>query len=226
MRLSATSAETVAAQGFGYVPSLFERAEMDALAIAMDEVFSGGAGKRSLLSRSEVSATAQQAEKRLQARGLLAAEATPIQAIAFNKMPGANWKVAWHQDLQFPFISADIAPGCSGACRKDGIDYGQPPAEVLAGLLAVRVHLDDCDADNGPLRVLPETHRAGVLEDEAIEACKATLQPELCLAAVGDAILMRPLLLHASSAATVPRQRRVLHLVFAEKPLPAPARWH
>lgn len=212
--------------GHALVPRLFGAAEMADLARALGAIFAGGAGQRALLGLPEVRATAEQAGARLAALGLLRSGAPAIQAIAFNKTPQTNWKVAWHQDLQFPFVGADRTPGCSGFCRKDGLEYGQPPDEVLAGLLAVRLHLDACDAGNGPLRVLPGTHAAGVLEDGEIEHRKATVAEQVCLAELGDAILMRPLLLHASSAASEPRQRRVLHLVFAEEPLPAPAHWH
>lgn len=38
--------------------------------------------------------------------------------------------------------------------------------------------------------------------------------PVTCLANEGEALLMRPLLLHASSQATAPKHRRVLHLVY------------
>lgn len=215
----------LADSGFGLVPRLLSEAETEPLATALEFVFARGAGQRALLGFPEVAQTARLIGGRLSALRLLQPAAPAIQAIAFNKTAGANWKVAWHQDLQFPFAGADLAPGCSGACRKDGIAYGQPPAEVLAGLLAVRVHLDDCDDSNGPLRVLPGTHRFGVLDDDNLEARKAAGHEVMCLAALGDALLMRPLLLHASSAATAPRQRRVLHFVFAESPLPEPARW-
>jgi len=215
----------LADSGFGLVPSLLHESETDTLAAALEPVFSRGAGQRALLGLPEVAAAARRIGARLSALRLLRPAAPAIQAIAFNKTAGANWKVAWHQDLQFPFASAELAPGCSGASRKDGIAYGQPPADVLAGLLAVRVHLDVCDESNGPLRVLPGSHLDGVLDDDALEARKAAGGAEPCLAGIGDALLLRPLLLHASSAATSPRQRRVLHFVYAERPLPEPARW-
>jgi ectoine hydroxylase-related dioxygenase (phytanoyl-CoA dioxygenase family) len=42
----------------------------------------------------------------------------------------------------------------------------------------------------------------------------------LCIAAAGDALLMRPLLLHASSRSTSPNNRRVLHIEYAAFCLP------
>jgi hypothetical protein len=49
-----------------------------------------------------------------------------------------------------------------------------------------------------------------------------SLVPE---APAGGLLVMRPLLVHASSAATRPGRRRVLHLDFAREALPAPLRW-
>jgi hypothetical protein len=37
---------------------------------------------------------------------------------------------------------------------------------------------------------------------------------------------MRPLALHASSPATAPHHRRVIHIEYAPAPLPAPLRWY
>jgi hypothetical protein len=41
----------------------------------------------------------------------------------------------------------------------------------------------------------------------------------------GDALLMRPLLLHASSEASAPVHRRVIHLEYAACPLPGGLEW-
>ena len=38
---------------------------------------------------------------------------------------------------------------------KAGIPHARPPAEVLEGMLTVRLHLDDAGPENGPLRVHP-----------------------------------------------------------------------
>jgi hypothetical protein len=45
------------------------------------------------------------------------------------------------------------------------------------------------------------------------------------LAHAGEALLMKPLLLHASSQATAPKHRRVLHLVYHSGEAVA-APWH
>jgi hypothetical protein len=50
--------------------------------------------------------------------------------------------------------------------------------------------------------------------------------PEVvCAVGVGGALLMRPLLLHASSPSRVPGHRRVVHLDFVSVPLPNGMRW-
>jgi hypothetical protein len=41
----------------------------------------------------------------------------------------------------------------------------------------------------------------------------------------GGALLMRPLLLHASSACVVPKPRRVIHLEFVAEHLPDGLEW-
>ncbi len=46
-----------------------------------------------------------------------------------------------------------------------------------------------------------------------------------CLAKMGDVLLMRPLALHASSQATEPKNRRVLHFVYYSSST-IPETWH
>lgn len=90
----------------------------------------------------------------------------------------------------------------------------------------VRLHLDDADASNGALRVLAGSHRMGRLSAEAIQSFRAE-QPEfLCVASAGDALLMRPLLLHASGRSTSGHHRRVLHLEYAGFTLPDVLAWN
>jgi ectoine hydroxylase-related dioxygenase (phytanoyl-CoA dioxygenase family) len=87
-------------------------------------------------------------------------------------------------------------------------------------MLAVRISLDDCGPDNGPLRVLPGTHRDGLLSRTAVVQLQGVVEEEVCVLNRGGVVLMKPLLLHASSAAVSPSHRRVLHLEFARPVLP------
>ena len=50
-------------------------------------------------------------------------------------------------------------PGYGAWSNKAGVTHVQPPLGVLQQMLTVRLHLDDCLDDNGPLRVVPGSHR-------------------------------------------------------------------
>lgn len=199
-------------QGFELIERVINDSQADA---AREELFrTGEAGTRCLLDQSTVRKIAASIRGALALAGRLPDKAVAIQAIAFDKTPGANWKVTWHQDLMFPFARPVQTASFTLPARKDGVDYARPPQSVLESLLAVRVHLDDCDAANGPLRVSPGTHRNGVIHSTAIADTVTQHGETVCLARAGDALLMKPLLLHASSTASVPKHRRVLHLVY------------
>jgi hypothetical protein len=185
----------------------------------------GSAGNRCLLDLPEVRSAALQLKHELIASGHLPSAAVAIQAIAFDKTPATNWKVAWHQDLMFPFGAAASAPGFDLPTRKDGVDFARPPRAVLEELVAVRLHLDPCGPTNGPLRVCPGSHREGLIPSAACAARVAHGGEFACLAEQGEAILMRPLLLHASSQASHPARRRVLHFVF-HSGSPIAEAWH
>ena len=101
----------------------------------------------------------------------------------------------------------------------------QAPAEILEGMVTVRLHLDACRKENGALRVLPGSHTAGRLTPEQIQAFRKQAAEVACETGLGSALLMKPLLLHASSPATQPGHRRVVHLEYACEPLPNGLEW-
>jgi hypothetical protein len=74
--------------------------------------------------------------------------------------------------------------------------------------------------------VLPGSHRAGRLGPDDITAWRERGSPVECLVPRGGLLVMRPLLLHASSPASAPAHRRVLHLEYAAESLPDGLEWH
>ena len=103
--------------------------------------------------------------------------------------------------------------------------FVQPPVEVLEQLVAVRVHIDACGEESGPLRVVSGSHGLGRLETVETERLRNE-QGELTVTVErGGLLVMRPLILHASSRATTPTPRRVLHFVFGAPQLPFGLEW-
>jgi ectoine hydroxylase-related dioxygenase (phytanoyl-CoA dioxygenase family) len=156
---------------------------------------------------------------------VLGERAFAVRAVFFDKVPGANWSLFWHQDNVIAVDRRIELPGFSGWSCKAGVWQVQPPAEVLARMVAVRVHLDDCGAGNGPLRVLPGSHRHGWLDDR-LDEWKARVAEVACLTDAGGVVVMCPLTLHASAPAEKPAHRRVIHIEFAADDLPAGLDWH
>ncbi|RPI81244.1 MAG: phytanoyl-CoA dioxygenase, partial [Planctomycetaceae bacterium] len=150
--------------------------------------------------------------------------AYPISATMFDKTSGANWIVPAHQDLIMPVECRVDEPGFTGWKTKLGVAYVEPPTEVLSRLVALRAHLDDCPATNGALEVVPGSHQKGKLQDGDILAIDSTLF-SVCSAALGDVLLMSPLIVHRSTASKTPVHRRVLHLVYACEQPGVGVRW-
>ncbi|GAA4363441.1 phytanoyl-CoA dioxygenase family protein [Hymenobacter saemangeumensis] len=146
-----------------------------------------------------------------------------VKAIYFDKPAQSNWLVAWHQDLMINVSQRAELPGFGPWTSKQGETAVLPPAEVLENVVTIRIHVDDCDASNGALKVVPASHRHGVLPPAA--AAALTTEGQVCAVPAGGAMLMKPLLLHASNRSTSPRSRRVIHLEFASVELPAPLQW-
>ncbi len=157
---------------------------------------------------------------------LLGHGAFACKATLFDKGPMVNWLVAWHQDLSIPVSKRVERAGWRGWSVKDGVQYVQPPNTVLDGMLAVRIHLDDCDVCNGPLRVLAGSHLTGRMSTASLERAPTLYTEHVVVGAAGTAVFMRPLLVHASSKAQTSARRRVLHLEFAAAALAGGIDWH
>ena len=184
------------------------------------------AGIRNLASKlSCVAHLAQSVCIRNVVEPVLGQDAQLVRSILFNKNDEANWQVAWHQDLSIAVQKKEELDGFISWSEKEGIPHVQPPVEILKRMLNVRVHLDAADESNGALWVSPGSHHLGRLPAAEAANVATQLGKRLCAVAAGDALLFRPLTLHASRKITVDRPRRVIHLEFAGVSLPAPLVW-
>ena len=156
---------------------------------------------------------------------VLGGECFPVRGILFDKIPGANWKVPWHQDVTIAVQDRVEIEGFGPWSIKADVLHVQPPAAVLENMLSVRLHLDACGEENGALRVIPGSHQNGRIPEDEIPTIRQNVSERVCAVGVGGALLMRPLLLHASSPSRAPEHRRVIHLDFAAVQLPPGMSW-
>ena len=156
---------------------------------------------------------------------ILGADAFAVRAIYFDKVSSANWSLFFHQDNAIAVRQRVESPDYVGWSQKAGIWQVQPPADVLANMVAVRVHLDDSTASNGPLRVLPGSHRCGWIQDE-LDDWKARVPEVVCTVPRGGVVTMCPLTLHASARSETADHRRVIHIEFAASELPGGLEWN
>jgi len=148
-----------------------------------------------------------------------------VQGIFFDKPADANWKVQWHQDLSIPVKARVEVPGFGPWSKKAGVPHVQAPNWLLERMLIVRLHLDANTEENGPLRVIAGSHLRGRLTREQIQWWREQGEELVCTVPRGGALLMRPLLLHASSAARTSAHHRVIHLEYAAERLPDGLAW-
>src|SRR5580698_6214520 len=123
-----------------------------------------GAGSRRLLDEAWCAHLAGALRGDARIRSLLPRNAVAVQCTLFDKSPAKNWLVSLHQDLSIPVRARVAAAQCSGWSEKKGVLFVQPPVEVLEQLVAVRMHLDNCPADAGALRLVPGSHTFGRLD--------------------------------------------------------------
>ena len=204
-------------QGFAIIPKVLRRTDVDALLAELSraELPRSKAGIRHALKLPAVARIASSMPLLGIAQEALGSDAIPFRATLFDKSPTANWLVVWHQDTALPLRERRETPGWGPWSIKDGVNYAHAPATALSRVLALRVHLDDSTAENGPLRVLPGTHTLGVLTDETLHELSTQIAAVECLASAGGVLAMRPLIVHASSKSRAEIPRRVLHIEYA-----------
>jgi ectoine hydroxylase-related dioxygenase (phytanoyl-CoA dioxygenase family) len=183
-------------------------------------------GTRHLLELPLVQDLARSRPVRAIAESVLGPDCFPVRAILFDKTPTANWKVVWHQDLSIAVRERRDVNGFGPWSVKEGVPHVQPPVEILERMLAIRIHLDDCGLENGPVRVIPRSHLVGRLTAPAIDAWRSEHSATDCVVARGGILAFFPLLLHASSISQRPEHRRVIHFEFAASGLPGGLRWY
>jgi ectoine hydroxylase-related dioxygenase (phytanoyl-CoA dioxygenase family) len=232
--ISITFCDALKAQGFAVVPAVLDRDEITALISALETLNEGDSIRRKggvfavrnlLVACPAIRDLAQSPKVREIASSILSDQAFPVRGILFDKTPDANWLVPWHQDVTIAVAEKHEVEGFGPWSVKAGLLHVQPPAQVLERMLSIRIHLDPCGEENGALKVLPGSHRCGRIPEQDAIRMGAESSVTICAVSAGDALLMRPLLLHSSSSATKPDHRRVIHLDFAANKLPSPLRW-
>jgi hypothetical protein len=165
------------------------------------------------------------AEFQEKSKSFLPEGASLVRAILFNKSPVSNWYVAWHQDKTVSVSKQFEAEGWRAWSVKEGTLHVQPPLEVLEEMATIRIHLDPTPKENACLKVIPESHKLGLLSAEQIICVVAANEVHYCEANQGAALVMRPHLLHSSSKSTIASNRRVLHVEFSNWQLPSGVCW-
>lgn len=186
----------------------------------------GGPGQRSFSIAPAVrELIAPEGALTLLATTLAGAPIRPVRVLYFDKRPGANWAVPWHQDRTIAVARrADVA-GYGPWSVKSGVAHVEPPEAILLGIVTVRLHLDDCRRDNGPLLALRGSFRLGRIVANEIQRHVDPASVEICDAEAGDVVAMRGLTIHASERASQPSRRRVIHVDFSSANLPEGLEW-
>ena len=200
--------------GCTVVPSVVTEQQLTFATAYCDSVELSGAGTRDLLELPWCADIARTLRLIIPISTLLGESRTAVQCTLFVKNAQRNWLVPLHRDYSVPVKARVASSHWSAWSIKQSVQFGRPPQCVLETLLAVRIYLQDTDASNGALQVVKGSHRSTAITGKR----SSHFVPR------GGALVMRPLLLHASSK-LVTGSRHVLHFLFGPGELPDGAEW-
>jgi hypothetical protein len=148
-----------------------------------------------------------------------------VRVLLFDKTPAANWAVPWHQDRTIAVKAQHDIAGYGPWSVKDGVTHVEPPVSLLQRMLTLRVFVDDCSDENGPLEVAVGSHRFGRLSGKEVTDIVQRSNIFVGSGRAGDVLVMKAPALHSSKRARSPSHRRVLHVDYAADELPVPLEW-
>jgi len=212
--------------GFAIVEDIVSSSQCEGLEKAIARRTITGAGSRNLLEEPLCQELAVQLRNDPRLSRFMPQSARAVQRTYFDKSAKTNWLVAFHQDLAVPLRARNDSPMWNGWSLKDGVIFANAPVSVLETMVAVRVHLDASTPENGPLRVVVGSHRLGRLSAADAARVRESNPVEMCLVPAGGALVLRPLMLHASSKSRSSRPRRVLHFLFGPERPDEGLAWH
>lgn len=225
--------------GFAILPGVFSASETDELVVGLDAVMTrvtevqgpirDKAGTvyagRNLLRLFEPAKTIWRRSPLLELlNAVLGPDFGLVRVLFFDKPPERTWALPWHKDLTIavkPHVGESTV--FSKPTLKAGVPHVEASREVLEAMLTLRIHLDDMTDENGPLLVVPGSHRLGKEPVASFETARTILGSR------GDVLAMRPMLAHRSisSREGTNQHRRILHLEFTGLPqLPDGFDWH
>jgi ectoine hydroxylase-related dioxygenase (phytanoyl-CoA dioxygenase family) len=218
--------ERLERDGYAIADAVLTSATCEEVSGAIPAVIARRGGVRDLIGTEIVARILRSHQVREAVSLFLDAPFVAVKATLFDKTADANWRVQWHQDRTISVKQRRETAGSGPWTMKGGVPHVEPPTEVLRSMIAMRIQLDPCGPENGPLKVVPGSHTRGKLSPEAIAAVVAEGRQTLLALPQGSILFMRPLLVHASSPAERPQHRRVLHIEFAPEQAIMPLEWH
>jgi hypothetical protein len=213
------------AAGFQVVNAFLERDDCAELEHHSSQLASEGVGTRNLLERTWCANLVEKIRRHPVIGALLLADPVAVQCNYFEKSLEQNWLVPIHQDLSIPVKEKFDHPALRGWSEKEGSIYVQAPDDLLREMTSVRLHIDDCGTTDGALRVVKGSHLQGRIDNETALRVRDEFGETICPVTRGGVMVMKPLLLHASSKAKGTSKRRVLHFVFGMRNLPYGLKW-
>src|SRR4029077_6153806 len=83
-----------------------------------------------------------------------------VRGLYFDKPPEQSWALPFHRDKTIAVRdNRKLGAGFPNPTMKAGVPHVEAPDYILERMLTLRIHLDPMTLENGPLSLMPGSHR-------------------------------------------------------------------
>nr|WP_279039473.1 phytanoyl-CoA dioxygenase family protein [Snodgrassella alvi] len=154
--------------GYAVINDLITPQQLTDIEQQLEQINLITAGSRELLTQPWCQILANNLKNNTQLTSLLPINPVAIQCTLFKKSADKNWLVPLHQDLSIAVRHQFSDTQFTGWSHKQNMLFVQPPAQYMQQLVAVRLHIDDCQHEHGPLKVVAGTHQYGRINESTL----------------------------------------------------------
>ena len=152
-------------------------------------------------------------------------EAFIVRSVLFDSKYSQEVDEKWRQSKDINTIIQNDNHKLIDDTQTDQLQLTEADENLLRKMFIIRIYLDDISLKNGPLKLIPGSHKK-VLSENEVQTITDNSTPVISDIPAGGIQILKPLLLVSNSLAVSQKRRRILQLEFSSVELKDGFNWY